>query len=422
MNIFLPYGQRQLEISLGNEDREIMLLEPNKPPHDPIRLALAAPIGSPRLHEIVRPGNSIVIVTSDITRPCPTHLMLPPLLEELARAGVRDEDIQIIFALGSHRAQTAEERIKLIGVEMAQRFRYLDSDPNQTVYLGTTTRGTLIEAFEPVVNADIRIALGNVEPHYFAGYSGGAKALVPGVCSLATIQSNHAMMVHSNASVGVLDDNPVREDIEEAAAIIGLDFILNVIVDGEHTVVSAAAGHPVEAHRWLCRVLDYQRKIAVEQLADIVIVSAGGYPKDINLYQAQKALDSAAAAVRPGGIIIWIAECPEGFGNPIFEDWLIGNSADDILARIQKRFVLGGHKAAAIARVLQRATVFLVSSLPPTLVRDCGMIPYSDLDLALGKALDNFDQTPIMTVLPIGSAVVPVAKKASYTILEGDRA
>jgi len=422
VNIFLPYGQRQLEVSLGNEDREIMLLEPNKPPHDPIRLALAAPIGSPRLHEIVRPGNSIVIVTSDITRPCPTHLMLPPLLEELARAGVRDEDIQIIFALGSHRAQTAEERIKLIGVEMAQRFRYLDSDPNQTVYLGTTTRGTLIEAFEPVVNADIRIALGNVEPHYFAGYSGGAKALVPGVCSLATIQSNHAMMVHSNASVGVLDDNPVREDIEEAAAIIGLDFILNVIVDGEHTVVSAAAGHPVEAHRWLCRVLDYQRKIAVEQLADIVIVSAGGYPKDINLYQAQKALDSAAAAVRPGGIIIWIAECPEGFGNPIFEDWLIGNSADDILARIQKRFVLGGHKAAAIARVLQRATVFLVSSLPPTLVRDCGMIPYSDLDLALGKALDNFDQTPIMTVLPTGSAVVPVAKTASYTILEGDRA
>jgi len=398
-----------------------MLLEPNKPPHNPIQLALAAPIGSPRLHEMVRPGNSVAIVTSDMTRPCPTHLMLPPILEELAKAGVEDEDVQIIFAIGSHRAQTAGERIKLIGAEMAQRLRYLDSDPTNTVYLGTTTRGTPVEVFEPVVKADVRIALGNVEPHYFAGYSGGAKALVPGVCSLATIQTNHTMMVHSQASVGVLDGNPVREDIEEAAAIIGLDFILNVIVDDEHNVISASAGHPIDAHRWLCHVLDYQRKVAVEQLADIVIVSAGGYPKDINLYQAQKALDSAAAAVRPGGIIIWVAECPEGFGNPIFEDWLVGATADEILTRIQKRFVLGGHKAAAIARVLQRASVFLVSSLPPTLVRDCGLIPFSDLDLALCAALDNFDQSPIMTVLPTGAAVIPVAINAAFTVL-GDRA
>lgn len=422
MDAFLLYGEQQLKVSLDSEVGKVMLLEAKKPPYHLINLALAAPIGSPRLGKFVRPGDSVVIVTSDITRACPTHLMLPPLMEELAEIGIEDEDVQVVFALGSHRAHTTEERIKLVGVEMAQRLRCLDSDPNQTVFLGTTSRGTPIEAFESVVNADVRIALGTVDPHYFAGYSGGAKALVPGVCSLATIQSNHAMMVHPKASVGVLDGNPVREDIEEGAALIGLDFILNVIIDAEHNIVAAAAGHPVKAHRWLCQVLDHQRKVTVEQLADIVIVSAGGFPKDINLYQAQKALDSAASAVRPGGIIIWIAECPDGFGNPIFEDWLVGADSDQILTRIQKRFVLGGHKAAAIACVLQRATVFLVSSLPPNLVHDCGLSPYSDLDLALREALDCFEQSPVITIIPTGAEVIPEVKFTSLTVSEGDRA
>jgi len=405
---------------LDNEDQQVMLLEPNDPPCDVICLALAAPIGSPRLREIVRPGHSVVIVTSDITRPCPTHLILPPLLEELAKAGVQDEDIQVVFALGSHRTHTDDEHIKLIGPEMAQRVRCLDSDPDQTVYVGTTSRGTPIEAFEPVIDADIRIALGNVEPHYFAGYSGGAKALVPGVCSLATIQKNHAMMVQSKATVGVLDGNPVREDLEEGAAFIGLDFILNVIVDAQHNVIAAAAGHPVEAHRWLCHVLDYQRKVEVEQLADIVIVSAGGFPTDMNLYQAQKALDNAAGAVKSGGVIIWVAECPDGFGNPIFKDWIVGSSADDILARIQTRFVLGGHKAAAIARVLMRASVILVSTLPPDLVRDCGLSPHADFDSALEAAMEVAGPSPVITVIPAGAAVIPTT--TSLAILEGERA
>jgi len=420
VEILLPFGQRKLKMVLDDENQQVVLLEPNRPPYDLVRLALAAPIGSPHLHEIVRPGYSVTIVTSDITRPCPTHLLLPPLLEELAKGGVRDEDIQVVFALGSHRSHTDEEKTKILGPEMSQRLKCLDSDPSQTVYVGTTSRGTRIEAFAPVVEADIRIALGNVEPHYFAGYSGGAKALVPGACSLESIQGNHAMMVNVNATVGVLDGNPVREDIEEGANLIGLDFILNVIVDAEHNITVAAAGHPVEAHRWLCQVLDYQRKVAIDQLADIVIVSAGGFPKDINLYQAQKALDNAAAAVRPGGAIIWVAECPDGLGNPIFEEWLVGSSADDIMARIQKRFVLGGHKAAAIARILKRASVILVSTLPPDLVRDCGLSPQTNLESALGAATDIVGLNPVITIMPVGSAVVPTT--TSTAILEGERA
>jgi nickel-dependent lactate racemase len=310
----------------------------------------------------VHAGQSIAIVTSDITRPCPTDAMLPPLMEELTQAGVHDEDVTVVFGLGIHRIQTPEERARLVGPEMASRLRCIDSDPDQVVHVGTTSRGTPIEVFKQVVEADLRIALGSVEPHYFAGYSGGAKALVPGVCSKATIQHNHSMMVQPRARTGVLDGNPVREDIEEG----------------------------------------------VEQPADVVIVSAGGYPKDINLYQAHKALENAAVVVRPGGIIIWVAECSEGLGNVTFEEWIVGASGDDILTRIQQDFVLGGHKAAAIARVLKRAKVSLVSALPPELVRACGMTPYADLDKALSEALQEMKPDPVLAFMPEGAALIPL--------------
>jgi nickel-dependent lactate racemase len=406
VRITLPYGHDQLTIDVEAGEEQVAHLEPRRGGVDPIRLALAAPIGSPPLRDLLHPGQSVAIVTSDITRPCPTHLMLPPIMDELAAAGIPDEDVIVVFALGTHRPHTDEERARLAGPEMAARLRCMDSDPAQMVPVGTTSRGTPVEVFRPVVEADVRIALGNVEPHYFAGYSGGAKAIMPGVCSPNTIRHNHAMMVEPNACTGVLDGNPVREDIEEGVAMVGLDFILNVVLDSEHQVVLAAAGHPVEAHRWACRAVDHLSKVEVNALADVVLTSAGGFPKDINMYQAQKALDSAAAVVRPGGVIVWVAECGEGLGNETFEEWLVGVDADDILARIQRQFVVGGHKAAAIARVLKHASIHLVSVLPPDLVRACGMTPYSDVEAALQDALAHTGPESSIVVLPEGASVL----------------
>jgi lactate racemase len=406
MDISLAYGHHTLHVELAGAAQQVQVLAPRRHAWDPIRLALAAPIGSPRLCEIVRPSQSVAIVTSDITRPCPTDLMLPPILEELAAAGVRDEQIAVVFALGSHRPHTAQERTGLTGAAIAERVRCLDSDPSRVVQVGTTARGTPIEAFEPVVSADVRVALGNVEPHYFAGYSGGAKALVPGVCSAHTIQRNHAWMVDPQARAGVLVGNPVREDLEEGAALIGIDFILNVILDSEHRVVAAAAGDVTQAHRWACRVVEHQSTVYVDQPADVVLVSAGGYPKDVNLYQAQKALDNAAAAVRPGGVIVWAAECPEGLGHATFEEWIVGAAPDSILARLQHEFVLGGHKAAAIARVLKQSSVYLVSSLPPELVRACSLVPFADLDSALAVAREKMGPASTLLVMPEGASVL----------------
>jgi lactate racemase len=406
MRIKLPYGKTQLVLELEKDEGQFSLLEPRRTSFDPIRMAMAAPIGSQQLHALVRPGQSVAIITSDVTRPCPSHLMLPPVLEELNRTGIKDEEITVVFALGSHRPHTAEERTRLVGAEIASRLLCIDSDPDRTVRVGRTSRGTPIDVFEPVVRADVRIALGNVEPHYFAGYSGGAKSLVPGVCSLETIRQNHALMVQPTARAGVLEGNPVREDIEEGAAMVPIDFILNVVLDSEKSVVAAAAGHPVEAHRWACQVVAFLSITPLEQPVDIVVVSAGGYPKDINMYQAQKALDNAAAAVRPGGVIIWVAECPEGLGHATFEEWLVGRSPDQILQRIQENFVLGGHKAAAIARVLKQASVFLVSSLSEKLVTACGMIPYSNAESAIQAAFQQVGPDAVVTVIPEGAAIL----------------
>lgn len=407
MSIELPYGHGRFSIKLAGAEKDIATLEPRRTNVEPVRLALAAPIDSLPLRELVHPGQQVVIVTSDITRPCPSYRLLPPLMNELSAAGIRDEDVLVVFGLGSHRKQTTEEQEALVGSEMAARLRCIDSDPEQTILLGHTSRGTPIEIFEPVVKADVRIVLGNVEPHYFAGYTGGAKAILPGVCSTQTICANHAHMVDSRARSGNIDENPVRQDIEEGAAIVGIDFMLNVLLDDEKNILVAAAGNPISAHRWLCKVLDAVSMSPVEKLADIVIVSAGGYPKDINMYQAQKALDNAAMAVKPGGQIIWVAQCPEGLGNQTFERWMVGADAEKILERIQHDFVLGGHKAAAIARVLQRAAVLLVSDLPADLVRACSMQPYADLDSALKAAREHCPLHPFIMVIPEGASVLP---------------
>jgi nickel-dependent lactate racemase len=239
-----------------------------------------------------------------------------------------------------------------------------------------------------VVEADFRICLGNLELHYSAGYSGGAKAILPGCASSTTLKASYSHMVHPGARAGDLEGNPVRVDLEEGASMLGIDFIINVVTEGrDHRIIGAVAGDVTAAHRRGCEVVAERSIVKVEKPADIVMVSPGGHPKDMNLYQAQKGLDNASYAIRDGGVLILAAECTEGFGNQTFETWLTDAAPQQVLARIQREFVLGGHKAAAVAAVLKRASVYLVSALAEDLVRRCGMTPFADLDSALASAL-----------------------------------
>jgi len=415
MKVQLGIGTRTEEIDIP--DRNLMeVLLPNVAEHeltgaDEVRRALAAPIGSARLRDIVKPGEKIAVVTSDITRPMPTYTVMPVLLDELYSAGVKPEDITLVFALGSHRCHTEEEKQHLAGERAYKEIRCIDGDINDCVHMGTTSSGTPVDIVRPVAEADRRICLGNIEYHYFAGYSGGAKAIMPGVSTSAAIQANHSMMVDERAHAGNISDNPVRKDIEEAAALVGVDFILNVVLDEHKQIVKAVAGDVTKAHREGCAFLDtmYQKKI--KSRADIVIVSQGGAPKDLNLYQTQKALDNAKHAVKDGGTVILVGSCKEGLGNKVFEEWITqAREPHDLITRVKADFKLGGHKAAAIAMVMEHAEICLVSDMDPDFVKTIFMVPFADVQSAFNHAMEEHGKDASVIVMPYGGSTLPRAE------------
>lgn len=423
MRISVPYGEGALEAVLP-DGLDVTVIGPGcglgeevAPPVAPsaadeqaeIRRALAEPIGAPRLSELAAAARTAAVVVSDVTRPCPSHRILPALLEELSP--LRPEQISILFALGGHRPHSPEEQVRLVGEEVARSgVRLLDLETSRCRPVGTTSRGTRLEVFEPYLEADLRVCVGNIEYHYFAGFSGGAKAVVPGLCSYAAISDNHSMMLAPTARAGIMEGNPVREDIDEAAEMIGIDFILNVLLDEEKRIWHAVAGHFLAAHRAGAEVYDRRCDLRIAEAADVVIASPGGRPKDINLYQAQKTLDNVSGAVKDGGVIVLVARCPEGFGQRVFEEWMTGMGRPQVLIdRIRREFVLGGHKAAAVAGLLDRADVYLVSEFPNDVVRRMCMTPFSSVDEAVAAALARAGDAARCLVVPHGSRVTAAA-------------
>ena len=377
-----------------------------------VKRAMENPINSRKLSDIVNPGEKIVIITSDITRPMPSKLVLPYILEELHKSGIKDEYVTIVFALGSHRNHTEEEKKYLVGEKIYNRIKCIDSNPKDYVHFGYTKNNTPIDIFRVVAEADRRICLGNIEFHYFAGYSGGAKAIMPGVSTKSAIQANHSRMLDENAFAGNLNTNPVRIDIEDTIKFVPIDFILNVVLNEEKEIIKAVAGHYINAHREGCSFLDDLYKIHIKENADIVISSIGGFPKDLNLYQAQKALDNAKYAVREGGIIILVASCKEGLGGKVFENWILeAIKPEDLIERIKMKFELGGHKAAAIAMVLRNARIFLVSELDKEFVGNIFMESYQDVQSAYDSALEIMGNNAKVIIVPHGGSILPVLDK-----------
>jgi nickel-dependent lactate racemase len=406
------YGEGIQKVEVPDEN-VIDILKPNKVEYDRIdeeevKRALENPIGSKRLKDIVKPNEKIVVITSDITRPMPTYKVMPLLLDELYDAGVNAKDITLVFALGSHRKHTREEMIKLAGERAANEIKMIDSDMSDCVRMGVTKRGTPVDIFMPVAEADRRICLGNIEYHYFAGYSGGSKAIMPGVSTREAIRKNHSLMVEEGSHAGNLDTNPVREDIEEAASLCPIDFILNVVLDEKKTIIKAVSGHPVLAHREGAKFLDTLYLKEIKERADIVLVSQGGKPKDINLYQTQKALDNAKHAVKKGGTVILIGECTEGLGEKVFEEWMTkSKSPDEMIERIRKDFQLGGHKAAAISLVLRDADIYLVSAMDEAFVKSMFLKPFKSAQEAFDTAFKKHGANAKVIAMPYGGSTLP---------------
>lgn len=378
---------------------------------DEVKRALNLPIGSKKLRDIVSCNEKVVIITSDITRPMPTKLVLPLVIDELKAAGVKASEIEVILALGSHRKHTEKEKEYIVGQEIYNsQIKITDSDMTNCVRLGMCNNGTPVDIFEPVVKADRVICLGNIDYHYFAGYSGGIKAIMPGVSSWEAIQANHSNMVKEEAHAGNIETNPVRLDIDQVSEFIKVDFLVNVILDEKKNVVKAVAGDVIKAHRQGCQELDKLYGVTVKEKADIVITSPGGFPKDLNLYQSQKALDNSKHAVKPGGSIILVASAKEGFGEEHFEEWMINKSPDEMIQDIEEDFILGGHKAAAIARILKTNKVFFISDLEDTLVKKIGFQPFKTIQEAIESGIKQLGEYSKIYVIPTGGSVLPINK------------
>ncbi len=415
MKLEFGYGKGVQTVEVP--DRNLLAVLQSNPLHherfgpEAVAYALANPIGAPRLRDAVKKGQKVAIVTSDISRPLPSYDVIPGVLEELYAGGIAPQDITVVFALGSHRPHTEEEKIALVGERVYKEVRCVDSDPNDCVHMGTTSAGTPVDITRSVAEADIRICLGNIEFHYFAGYSGGAKAIMPGVSTHEAIQCNHRMMVSQDACAGKLEGNPLRADIEEAGELCGIHYIVNAVLDEHKHIVYAVAGDVTEAHRVGCAYLDKMYRCNIPQRADIVLVSQGGAPKDANLYQTQKALDNAKHAVKTGGTIILMGACQEGLGSKKFESWLVSApTAHSMVERIGREFELGGHKAAAIGMVLENASIDLISEMEPEFVRSIFLNPQPDLETAFRAAMEKYGPEATVIAMPYGGATLPICE------------
>lgn len=418
--MLLGYGEKQVELELpANVTYEVLSGQPYAPLQDPcssIVDLLRNPIGTPPLQQIVKPGETVCIIVNDTTRVSRSEIFLPLIINELTLGGVKKDNIFICFANGTHRPLSDIEMISLVGEKIATEIALFNHNCKNTAelkFFGLTTRKTPVYINKRVAQADRRILTGSVIHHYFAGFGGGRKALVPGVAGWETIQKNHSLLLDDRACQGQLEGNPVHEDLLEAANMVGGDFLLNTVLNDKKDILGVFAGDMVKAHLKACTLANSVYGIPLSRLADVVIASCGGYPKDINLYQAHKTLNNAISAMKQCGHLIFLAKCSEGVGSEKYVRWAsMYKSLPELEAILRKDFVLGGHKAYTVAKLLQRGKVYLISSLPVNQSRMLGFIPFLTLNEALSEVYRD-EQDLFTYVIPQGSITVPLPIKKS---------
>lgn len=415
MELCFQYGQGAQAVRLPAGMTYDILL-PNLPPatvnpRATVCEALRHPIGTPPLRQVVRQGDRVAILVNDITRMAHSEVFLPILLEELNAAGIPDRDIFVVFALGIHRPQTAEEQRRIVGEAVARRITLYDHDcydRANLVYVGRTSRGNEVWINRRVYEADRIILTGEIIHHLIAGYSGGRKSLVPGVAGAATTTFNHRFILDPRCRSGVLDGNPVHEDLMEACRLRPPDFLLNVVLNPSGQLVQAVAGHYDLAHRAGCESVDRIYRIPLKEPYDCILASAGGFPFDIDLRQAHKGMENAARALRPGGVMIYFAECPDGAGHPAIEEWLRKwSSSAEMERNLRAEFVVGGHKAYWLVRLGERARIFLCSRLPENLVRQCHFHPAPVPQAATNEEIPKLPRGARVAFIPYASLTLP---------------
>lgn len=380
--------------------------------------ALRSPIGSRPLRELVKPGDRVVIVHTDITRATPNERILPPLLEELESAGVARGDITLLNALGTHRPQTDEELRTMLGARVVARYRCLQHDANDDanlVHVGTTRFGHDVRINRHFVEADATILTGFIEPHFFAGFSGGPKGVLPSIAGAESVLSNHGakMIGDARAAWGVTRGNPIWEEMLEAARMVRPTFLLNVAMNRDRRITGVFAGDLEAAHEAGCRFVKDGAMVAVPEPFDIVVTSNSGYPLDLNLYQAVKGMSAAAQVVREGGDIIIAAECWDGLPEHGHFARLLREAPGpaELLATVEAPgFGCPDQWQVQIqARIQLKATVHVrADGLSDKQIRGALLEPCGRIEDTLGRLLSNgHGRRPTLCILPEGPVTIP---------------
>jgi nickel-dependent lactate racemase len=418
----LPYGHGFLDCDLASaaaRGHVIETIEPAsaRPAEDPLgevdATLAAAPLPAYR-------GGGCAIAINDRTRPVPHAVLLPPLLAWLERAGVPAADVLFIIATGTHPVTPAAQFGDTVPPEVLMRCRVISHDAHDEAGLadlGTTPRGSRILINREYVRRELRLVVGGIEPHQFVGFSGGVKSAAIGLAGRATVEHNHSMMSHPLAQIGRYEDNPCRQDIEDIGTRISVHVALNVILGEGKRIIRALAGPPLEVMRQGIPVVRRLNQVPVSAPFDLLIVSPGGYPRDVNVYQAQKALAHAALIARAGGTILIAAECPEGSGSLAYESWL-GRPGLTSHAAVLERFAregfrIGPHKAFQISRDTARFAVRWHTAMSPALMARLLLAPAPDFQAAIDDALAGLSPGSRIGLLPRANATIPVLRDST---------
>ncbi len=420
MEIQVKYGKGVISCHLPDHIRSSILESPDNAPVPSLQQALKASLNNPvdaqPLSALIRPDMSVTIVVPDKTRQCILDRILPELLEYLTQNGAASDNITILFANGTHQPQSDEEMENILGTFIWQTLRieqHNAQDSKSMKYVTTTSRGTEVTVNNLILDTDLVITVGGILHHYFAGFGGGPKLLVPGVAAYDTAKQNHSLTIdekgafHTECRDGNLDTNPVYLDIVEAVQSIPNVFSINVVLDASNAIAGYFSGDIVTSHRKGSERAATLFEVPIKERADVVIVSSGGAPRDSTFIQSHKAIHHAYNAVKPGGTIIAASACYDGIGSSTFLQWFTVPFRK-LGSELLSAYSLNGHTALSLRTKLNKTGISLLSELDDATVSRMGIVPAASCQTALDTIIRNLKSSPLLYILPYGSLTVPV--------------
>lgn len=422
MLVRMSYGKRDLEVNVPDNNLAAILrmkkIKSLENPSMAIRRALDKPIASRPLELLAQDKKSVCIVVSDITRPVPNKVILPPMLDVLEKSGIHKDHIVILIATGIHRPNEGRELDELLGMDISRNYRtanHISRKQETHEYLGTTSQGIPAYVDKTYLDADLKILTGLIEPHLMAGYSGGRKSICPGICSVETMKVMHGpgILEDERAAAGIIDGNPFHEGALEIAHKAGVDFILNVDMNEEREITGVFAGDLVKAHEEGVKHVEQMVKVTVDKPADIVLVSSAGYPLDTTFYQAIKGMVAAVDVVKEGGSVILVSECSDGIGGPEFTDLVLNTT--DIWSFAEKLhdadfFVVDQWMLEEMAKVVKKARVYCYCpGVKDDVLRQVSIEPVSSPEQGIRLALERQGVDARLLAIPEGPYVLAVS-------------